>query len=103
MCAWSVTNPLTLLHVLPQNFILDGRAGYRRPQKRDGSRLEANVHAVTASAHEHQSLVAAVHLAHIGVEETVFEPVAASYACVHGGSATRGVACSTSDTNPQTS
>ena len=36
-----------LLHVLPQDFTLDGRAGYRKPHKGVCSRLEANVHIVT--------------------------------------------------------
>ncbi len=82
----------TLLHVLPQNFTLDGRAGFRRPRKSVCSRLEAHVHIVTAAAHEHQALVSAAHLAHIAVEETVFEPLAAAYACVHPEARARGVA-----------
>ena len=82
----------TLLHVLPQHFTLDGRGGFRRPQKSVCSRLEAHVHIVTAAAHEHQALVAAAHLAHLAVEETVFEPLAAAYACVHSEARARGVA-----------
>jgi cell division protein FtsA len=82
----------TLLHVLPQHFTLDGRAGFRRPQKSVCSRLEAHVHIVTASVQEHQALVAAAHLAHLAVEETVFEPLAAAYACVHPEARARGVA-----------
>jgi len=82
----------TLLHVLPQNFTLDGRAGFRRPQKSVCSRLEAHVHIVTAAAHEHQALVSAGHLAHLAVEETVFEPLAAAYGCVHSEARARGVA-----------
>ena len=82
----------TLLHVLPQDFILDGRAGFRRPQKNICSRLEANVHVVTTSQHEHQALVAAAHLAHLAVEETVFEPMAAAYACLGLEARARGAA-----------
>src|SRR5262249_24447237 len=63
-----------LLHLLPHDFILDGRAGYRRPNKGICSRLEANVHIITASLQQHQALIAAAHLAHLAVEETVFEP-----------------------------
>lgn len=69
-----------LLHVLPQDFTLDGRSGFRKPHKGVCSRLESNVHIVTASVQEHQTLVAAAHLAHLAVEETVFEPLAAAYA-----------------------
>ena len=81
-----------LLHVFPQDFVLDGRAGYRNPRRATAARLEANVHAITCSAHEHDALVDAVHQAHLAVEETVFEPVAAAYAAVLAEDRTRGVA-----------
>src|SRR5580658_6461165 len=81
-----------LLHVLPQDFTLDGRAGYRKPHTGVCSRLEANVHIVTASFQEHQAVVAAAHLAGIAVEETVFEPMAAAYACLYHEERARGVA-----------
>jgi len=81
-----------LLHVLPQDFTLDGRAGYRKPQKGVCSRLEANVHIVTTSFQEHQSVVAAAHVAGLAVEETVFEPIAAAYACLVPEERTRGAA-----------
>jgi cell division protein FtsA len=81
-----------LLHVLPQDFTLDGRAGYRKPHKGVCSRLEANVHIVTASIHQHQAVVASAHLAHLAVEETVFEPMAAAYACLRPEERARGAA-----------
>jgi cell division protein FtsA len=81
-----------LLHVLPSDFTLDGRAGFRRPQKSICSRLEANVHIVTTSLQQHHALIAAAHLAHLTVEETVFEPMAAAYACLHPEARARGVA-----------
>ena len=81
-----------LLHVLPQDFTLDGRAGYRKPQRGVCSRLEANVHIVTGSFQEHQAVVAASHMAGLVVEETVFEPMAAAYACLYQEERARGVA-----------
>jgi cell division protein FtsA len=81
-----------LLHVLPQDFTLDGRAGYRKPHKGVCSRLEANVHIITGSYQEHQAVVSAAHLAGLAVEETVFEPLAAAYACVFQDERARGVA-----------
>lgn len=81
-----------LLHVLPQDFTLDGRAGFRKPHKGVCSRLEANVHIITASFQEHQSVVAAAHLAGLAVEETVFEPMAAAYACLFPEERQRGAA-----------
>ena len=81
-----------LLHVLPQDFTLDGKAGYRKPNRGVCSRLEANAHIVTASIQEHQALIAAAHLAHLPVEETVFEPLAAAYACLLPEDRERGAA-----------
>ncbi|MGH9629076.1 MAG: cell division protein FtsA, partial [Bryobacteraceae bacterium] len=81
-----------LLQVVPQDFTVDGRAGFRNPRGAVCSRLEANVHIITTSANEHQSVVNAVHQAHLAVEETVFEPLAAAYASVVQEERARGVA-----------
>ncbi|MEQ1947439.1 MAG: cell division protein FtsA [Bryobacteraceae bacterium] len=81
-----------MLHVLPQNFTLDGRSGFRNPLKSICSRLEANVHIVTSAQQEHHALVAAAHMAHLAVEETVYEPVASAYACLYPEERSRGVA-----------
>jgi cell division protein FtsA len=81
-----------LLHVFPQDFVLDGRAGYRNPRRATCERLEANVHAVTASSHEHELLVDAVHQSHLAVDETVFEPIAAAYATLLPEDRARGLA-----------
>jgi len=81
-----------LLHVFPQDFTLDGRSGYRYPRGSTCSRLEANVHIVTASLQEHSSVLNAAHQAHFAVEETVFEPVAAAYASVMTDDRNRGLA-----------
>ncbi|MEP7353369.1 MAG: cell division protein FtsA [Acidobacteriota bacterium] len=81
-----------VLHALPQDFTLDGRAGFRKPVNNVCSRLEANAHIITMSQQEHDSVVSAVHLSHLAVEETVFEPMAAAYACVTQEERSRGVA-----------
>ena len=81
-----------LLQVCPQDFTLDGRAGYRNPKGMSCARVEANVHVVTASAHDHQALVACMHHAHLAVEESIFEAMAAAYAAVLPEDRARGVA-----------
>jgi cell division protein FtsA len=81
-----------VLQICPQDFTLDGRAGYRNPKGILGSRLEANVHIVTYALAEHQAIISAVHQAHLAVEETVFEGIAAAYACVVPEDRARGVA-----------
>jgi cell division protein FtsA len=80
-----------LLQVAPQDFTVDGRAGFRNPRG-VCSRLEANVHVITTSAPDHSTLVSAVHQASLAVEETIFEAVASAYASVLPEERGRGVA-----------
>lgn len=82
----------TILNLFPQDFTLDGRSGKRYPRGATCSRLEANVHLVTVSEQEHDSIVSAVQEASYAVEETLFEPVAAAYSAVSQQDRTRGVA-----------
>lgn len=91
-CDVSLERDRMVLHALPQDFTLDGRPGFRKPIKSVCTRLEANVHLITGSIQEHNALVAAAHMAHLAVEETVFEPMAAAYACVLPEERGRGVA-----------
>ncbi len=81
-----------ILQICPQDFTIDGRAGYRNPKGILCARLEANVHVITASLGEHQSLISAVHKAHLAVEESIFEGVAAAYATILPEDRARGVA-----------
>ena len=81
-----------LLQVFPQDFTVDGRAGYRNPRGMNAELLEAHVHLVTASQQEHNCLVNALHSAHLGVEETVFEPMASAYASLSQQERSQGVA-----------
>jgi cell division protein FtsA len=81
-----------VLQICPQDFTLDGRAGYRNPKGILCARLEANVHIVTASLQDHQGLISAVHHAHLAVDESIFEGIAAAYAAVLPEDRARGVA-----------
>jgi len=80
-----------VLQICPQDFTLDGRAGYRNPKGMACARLEANVHVVTASSQDHDGLLAAVHQGHLAVEESIFEGAAAAYAAVMPEDRARGV------------
>ncbi len=71
-----------VLQLFPQDFVVDDHPGHRDPRKMLASRLEINVHLVTTSVQEHNALVGAVNQAHLAVEETVFEALAACYASV---------------------
>ncbi|MGA3043160.1 MAG: cell division protein FtsA [Bryobacteraceae bacterium] len=71
-----------ILQMLPQDFIVDGHPGHRDPRKMIAGQIEANVHLVLTSQREHECLVTAVNQAHLAVEETVSEALAACYAAV---------------------
>ncbi len=88
----TLTDDRLILQVAPQDFTVDGQMDYRNPLGMTCKRLEANVYIITASRHDHQALVNALHQAHLSVDETVFEPVAAAYACVLAEERARGVA-----------
>jgi cell division protein FtsA len=81
-----------ILQMFPQDFVVDGHPGHSDPRKMLAAQLEINVHLVTASVQEHTSLVGAVNQAHLVVEETVFEALAASYAAVLPEDRREGVA-----------
>ena len=71
-----------VLQLFPHDFVVDDHPGHVDPRKMLASRLEINVHLVTGSVQEHNSLIGAVNQAHLSVEETVFEALASSYAAV---------------------
>ena len=81
-----------VLQLFPQDFVVDDHPGHRDPRKMLASRLEINVHLVTASLQEHNSLIGAVNRAHLAVEETVFEGLAACYAAVLPDERREGIA-----------
>ncbi|MBZ5577767.1 MAG: cell division protein FtsA [Acidobacteriia bacterium] len=81
-----------VLQLFPQDFVVDDHPGHRDPRKMLATRLEINVHLVTASVQEHHALVGAVNQAHLTVEETVFEGLAAAYAAVLPEERRQGVA-----------
>src|SRR5205814_7893912 len=66
--------------------------GHRDPRNMLASRLEINVHLVTASAQEHTALVGAVNQAHLLAEETIFEALAGCYASVLPENREEGIA-----------
>jgi cell division protein FtsA len=81
-----------VLQLFPQDFVVDDHPGHRDPRKMLAERLEINVHLVTASVQEHNSLLGAVNEAHLSVEETIFEAQAACYAAVWPEERREGVA-----------
>ncbi|MGD1071142.1 MAG: cell division protein FtsA [Bryobacteraceae bacterium] len=81
-----------LLEVLPQDFVVDDHPGFHDPRHMLGSVIEANVHLITTSIQEHNNLIGAINRAHLAVDETVFEAMAACYASVLPEDRREGVA-----------
>ncbi|MCZ6517265.1 MAG: cell division protein FtsA, partial [Gammaproteobacteria bacterium] len=69
-----------VIHVLPQEFIIDGQEGIHDPIGMSGVRLEARVHMVTGAASAAQNIVKCVQRCGLEVEDIVLEQLASSYA-----------------------
>jgi cell division protein FtsA len=67
-----------ILHVLPQDFLVDQQDNIRDPIGMVGQKLEVNVHIVTASVAATQNVVTAVNRAGVVVSDTALEPLASA-------------------------
>ena len=80
-----------VLHLLPQQYILDDQGGIREAAGMVGSKLEVQVHVVTAASNATQNLVTALNRAGIHVDDTVYEPLCAAEACLKADERELGV------------
>lgn len=80
--AKAVSIPLDreVIHVLPQQFIIDGQDGIKEPIGMSGVRLEVEIHIVTGAVTSAQNIIKCVNRAGFEVEDIVLEPLAAAYA-----------------------
>ncbi len=69
-----------VLHVLPQEYVIDNQDGIRQPIGMSGVRLEAHVHVVTAALSATQNISKCVARCGLVVDELIMQPLAASYA-----------------------
>ncbi|MCM2255102.1 MAG: cell division protein FtsA [Vicinamibacteria bacterium] len=102
--AKAVSIPLDreILHVLPQEFVVDDQDGIPDPTGMTGTRLEVNVHVVTCSQTSAQNVITCVNRAGLEVQDTVLAQLAAAEACVTSDEKDLGVAlvdvgCGTTD------
>jgi cell division protein FtsA len=72
-----------VLHVLPQEYIVDDQDGITKPIGMSGVRLEARVHVVTAATASVQNIIKCAERCNLTVEEVVLEPLASSYAVLN--------------------
>lgn len=81
-----------ILHVLPQDFVVDEQDGIGAPVGMTGARLEVNVHVVTGAITSTQNIVACVNRAGVSVADTVIEQLGAAEAVLTPDEKELGVA-----------
>ncbi len=69
-----------VLHVIPQEFVVDDQGGIKNPLDMIGIRLEAEVHIITGSVTSAQNLLKCVNRAGFRVQDIVLESIASSKA-----------------------
>ncbi len=80
-----------VLHLLPQEFILDDQSGIHDPMGMVGNKLEVNLHLSTCSGGVAQSVVTCANRAGLEVEDTVYEGLAAAEAVLSADERELGV------------
>ena len=80
-----------ILHLLPQEFILDEQPGIHDPVGMVGNKLEVNLHISTCSGSAAQSIVTCANKAGLEVEDTVYEGIAAAEAVLSADERELGV------------
>ena len=79
-CAVAIPADQKLLHVLPQEFIVDDQGGISEPVGMSGVRLEARVHMITGSVSAAQNITKCIERCGLQVDKLILEQLASSYA-----------------------
>lgn len=69
-----------IIHILPQEYLIDNQEGIREPYGMSGVRLEAKVHVVTAAETAVQNIEKCVRRCGLEVQQIILEQLASSYA-----------------------
>lgn len=80
-----------ILHVLPQDYVIDQQEGIREPVGMSGVRLEARVHLVTGAQSAAQNIIKCVDRCGLDVDDIILEQVASSYAVLEDDEKELGV------------
>jgi cell division protein FtsA len=81
-----------ILHILKQEFIIDGQEDVREPLGMSGMRLEVKVHIVTGAVSAAQNIVKCVRRCGLDVGDLILQPLASSLACLTDDEKELGVA-----------
>ena len=68
-----------ILHVLPQEFLIDAQEGVKKPLGMSGVRLEAKVHLVTCAVNAAQNIEKCIQRCGLNVEDIILEQLASNY------------------------
>ncbi|MEM1114552.1 MAG: cell division protein FtsA [Pseudomonadota bacterium] len=68
-----------VLHILPQEYVIDNQEGIKEPLGMSGVRLEAKVHLVTCAVNAAQNIEKCIRRCGLDVEEQILEQLASSY------------------------
>jgi cell division protein FtsA len=72
-----------ILHVLPQEFVIDQQGGIREPVGMSGVRLEAKVHLVTGAVSAAQNIIKCIRRCGLEVDDIILEQLASSYSVLN--------------------
>jgi cell division protein FtsA len=81
-----------ILHILTQEFIIDGQGDVREPMGMSGVRLEVKVHIVTGAVSAAQNIVKCVRRCGLEVSDLILQPLASSIAVLSDDEKELGVA-----------
>jgi cell division protein FtsA len=81
-----------ILHILTQEFIIDGQGDVREPLGMSGVRLEVKVHIVTGAVSAAQNIVKCVRRCGLEVSDLILQPLASSIAVLSEDEKELGVA-----------
>ncbi|HSD99748.1 MAG TPA: cell division protein FtsA [Burkholderiales bacterium] len=90
--AVQIPNDQQILHVLNQEFIIDGQEDVREPLGMSGVRLEVKVHIVTGAVSAAQNIVKCVRRCGLEVRDLVLQPLASAMAVMSDDEKDLGVA-----------
>jgi cell division protein FtsA len=78
--AQAVAIPLDreVIHVIPQEYVVDGQDGIKEPIGMSGVRLEAKVHIVTAAVTSAQNIVKCANRTGLNVNDIILQPLASA-------------------------
>jgi len=89
--AIAIPNDQEILHILPQEFIIDGQEDVREPLGMSGVRLEVKVHIVTGAVSAVENITKCVRRCGLEVRDVMLQPLASALAVLNDDEKELGV------------